>query len=126
MYGKTFKSIEEHAVGRRPLPPFGRLYREQPPSNGVWIACGPNAWDFTKLKPFPVLVLPDECDPADFQWPVADQDVLLIEIGTYDTERVERIAQVLLESGARLVYPIRTANFRETRAFWRSEEDAAA
>ena len=71
-------------------------------------------------------MLPDECDPADFQWPVAHQDVLLIEVGIYDTERVERIAQVLLESGARLVYPIRTANFSESRVFWRSENDAAA
>lgn len=111
---------------RKPLPPYGRQYIEQPLSSGVWIACGPDAWDFTKLKPFPVMVLADECDPADFQWPVAHQDVLLIEIGTYDTERVERIVQVLLESGARLVYPIRTSNFSENRVFWRSEEDAAA
>jgi len=113
-------------VNKKPLPPYGKYFVGRPPSCGVWIACGPNAWDFTKLKPFPVLVLPDECDPADFRWPVADQDVLLIEVGTYDTERVERIAQVLLESGARLVYPIRTANFFENRVFWRSEKDAAA
>ena len=110
----------------KPLPPYGRQYLDQRPSNGPWIACGPGAWEFTRLKPFPVIVLPDGDDPADYRWPVIDQDVLLIEVGIYDTERIERIAQVLLESGARMVYPIRTANIGEGTVFWRSEADVAA
>jgi hypothetical protein len=72
------------------------------------------------------MVLPENTDPVDFRWPVADQDVLLVEVGTYDTGKLERIAQVLLESGASMVLPIRTQDFNYRRIFWRSEEDAAA
>jgi hypothetical protein len=72
------------------------------------------------------MVLPENTDPVDFRWPVADQDVLLVEVGTYDTGKLERIAQVLLESGARMVLPIRTENFDDRTFYWRSEKDAAA
>lgn len=109
----------------RPLPPYGRKYLSENPANGPWIACGRGAWDYATLKPFPIMVLPDGEDPAAYRWPVFDQDVLLIEVGIYDTEQLERIAQVLLESGARMVFPIRTANFSEMRVWWRSKKDAA-
>jgi hypothetical protein len=108
------------------LPPYGRRYLRERPANGAWIACGPGAWDFTQLKPFPVMVLPEQSDPVAFRWPVIDQDVLLVEAGTYDTGRLQRIAQVLLESGARMVLPIRTEDFEERTVYWRSERDAAA
>ena len=58
--------------------------------------------------------------------PDAPKDVLLLEVGIYDTKRLERIAQVLLESGARMVFPIRTENFHDTRVWWRNKIDAVA
>ena len=108
------------------LPPYGKRFLAEKPCSGPWIAQGPGAWDFAKLKPFSVMVLPEGDDPVNYRYPVASQDVMLVEVATYDTERLERTAQVLLESGARMVYAIRTEKFSDGRVFWRSKQDVAA
>jgi hypothetical protein len=104
---------------RKQFPPNGRRLLTHRNSAGVWVAFGPGAWRFASAKPFPVLVLPHDSEPECFKWPVRDEDVLVVEVGTYDTVRLERLAQVLLESGANLVQSVRTANYRDNRAFWR-------
>ena len=85
---------------------------------------GSSAWDFAQRKAVPVMVLPNGTDPADFHWPVKNQAVLLFEIGSSDRNRLERTAQVLLESGPPTVFPIREADLNDNTVYWRSEQNA--
>ena len=93
----------------RPLPPNGRRYLDSSRIPGPWVAIGPGAWDFSRRKPFPVMVLPPDKDPFAFAWPVAGVSVLLVEWGAFDTKRLELTALALLEVGAELVHTIREA-----------------
>ena len=96
-----------------PLPPYGRQFVDVIPSSGIRVWIGPSAWDRAKRCGYPAMVLPDETDPAEYRWPVESEGVLVFEHGVYDTDRLERVAQVLLENGAQMVYPIRTGHFGE-------------
>lgn len=111
-------------TNRLPLPPYGRRYLDERPCCGPWIAMGSKAWDLARRKAVPVMVLPEDKDPANFRWPVRNQAVLLFEIGSSDRIRLERMVQVLLESGAKMVVPIREAELDDNTVYWRSERDA--
>ncbi|MBL8226387.1 MAG: hypothetical protein JNM50_13770 [Chromatiales bacterium] len=60
------------------------------------------------------MVLPEGADPLAFHWPVKDLPVLLIEVGTFDTARLERLAYALLRDGAAFVRPLREALLAKT------------
>lgn len=94
---------------RRPLPPYGRQYLDQRPSSGVWIACGPGAWDFTKRKPFPVMVLPQNSQPTDFRWPAHPGGAVIFECGELNDDRLRSMAAELIYSGSPFVVAIREA-----------------
>ena len=82
------------------LPPYGKQYLDRKPSAGIWVAIGPGAWDFAKKKSFPVMVLPEEKHPSDFEWPTNYGPVLIIECGPFNDERLEEMAFELLKVGA--------------------------
>jgi hypothetical protein len=96
-------------MSQKPLPPNGRRYLDSSRFPCPWVAIGPGAWDFSRLKPFPVMVLPPDKDPFGFTWPVAGVSVLLVEWGGFDTHRLELTALALLDAGAELVHTIREA-----------------
>ena len=91
------------------LPPYGRQYLEQVPSAGIWVAIGPGAWRFAKTRSFPVMVLPEDNDPGDYEWPSNKQPALIHERGEYNDERLQAMAKALLLAGAPSVVAIREA-----------------
>jgi len=82
------------------LPPYGKQYLEELPSAGIWVAIGPGAWRFAKTRSFPVMVLPEDHEPSDYEWPANGQPVLIHERGQFDDERLQAMAKALLLAGA--------------------------
>ncbi len=91
------------------LPPYGKQYLEQLPSAGIWVAIGPGAWGFAKPRSFPVMVLPEDREPSDFDWPSNGQPALIHERGAFNDERLDAMAKALLLAGAPTVVAIREA-----------------
>ena len=91
------------------LPPYGQQYLEQRPSAGIWVAIGPGAWRFAKVRTFPVMVLPEDKDPEDFNWPSDGQPALIHERGDFNDDRLYAMAKALLLAGASSVVAIREA-----------------
>ncbi len=89
------------------LPPYGKQYLEQLPSAGIWVAIGPGAWGFAKVRSFPVMVLPEDHEPSDYEWPSNGQPVLIHERGVFDDERLHNMAREMLLAGAPSVVAIR-------------------
>ena len=90
------------------LPPFGKQFLPVPPS-GVRVVIGPSAWDFQARHHAPIMVLPDDADPADFGWPSDGKPALIHERGTFDDNRLQAMAEALLRAGASSVVAIREA-----------------
>ena len=109
------------------LPPNGQLFRPVPRS-GVRVAFGPGAWDFVKTQTQPTMVLPDDANPDDFQWPSDGRPALIHERGDYNDERLDSLAHALLKAGASSVVAIREAllNEYDPRMFYDKEVIRAA
>ena len=90
------------------LPPFGKSFQPVPRS-GVRVAIGPTAWDFAKTHWHPIMVLPIECGPSDFRWPVDGRPALIHERGQFDDLTLEAMALALLIAGSPSVVAIREA-----------------
>ena len=105
------------------LPPNGRKFLANPGHACAWIVLGPGGWRFTRRKPWPVMLLEEGVDPTAYRWPVSGYEVFLVEVGCYDTARLERLAQVLLESGATMCYPLRTEHFGQGLIYYASASD---
>lgn len=107
-------------MSRRRLPPFACRLKLRGPAtrDQIVVAIGPWAWNYAKADALNrALVLPEDRDPFDFRWPVAGIDVLLLELGVFDTDRLERTALALLCHGAACVRAIRSGLFRDRREF---------
>ena len=93
------------------LPPFGKQFQPVPPS-GVRVAIGPGAWDcqkeYQKYRA-PIMVLPDDANPDDFQWPSDGGPALILERGEYNDIQLRSMAEALLRAGALSVVAIREA-----------------
>ena len=87
------------------LPPYGKLFQPVPGS-GIRVAFGPGAWDFVKTQP-PTMVLPDDANPDEFQWPSDGKPALIHERGDANNERLKELATALLTAGASSVVAIR-------------------
>lgn len=108
------------------LPPFGKQFIPVPTS-GVRVALGPTAWDFQKHHSSAVMVLPDDDHPDSYRWPSDGRPALIFERGTYDDERLEALATVLLCAGAPSVVAIREALLSgDPRLFFDAEVANAA
>ena len=111
------------------LPPYGKQYLEQRPSAGIWVAIGPGAWRFAKVRTFPVMVLPEDHEPSDYEWPSDGQPALIHERGGCNDERLQAMAKALLLAGAPSVVAIREGLLTEDdpRVFFDSvAKDVAA
>ena len=116
-------------MNRRRLPPFGKQYLAQKPSAGMWIAIGPGGWSFAKSRSFPVLVLPEDAEPSDFEWPTDGGPALVHERGQFDDDRLRSIAEALLRTGVSSVVAIREAlldDDYDPRVFFDAEVKRAA
>jgi len=109
------------------LPPFGKQFQPVPPS-GVRVCLGPTAWDFQEKHHCPILVLPDDADPADFEWPSDGKPALIHERGAYNDDRLRSMAKALLRAGASSVVAIREAllDDYDPRKFFDAEVNRAA
>ncbi len=103
------------------LPPYGKLFQSVPRS-GVRVALGPGAWEFAKTQP-PTMVLPDDANPDDFQWPSDGKPALIHERGDFNDDRLDSLAHALLKAGASSVIAIREALLDEydPRVFYDAE-----
>ncbi len=104
------------------LPPFGKQFKTSQKS-GIRVAIGPGAWDFQKKHHVPIMVLPDDTNPDDFNWPSDGKSALIHERGTYDDNRLRAMAEALLIAGASSVVAIREAllNDSDPRKFFDAE-----
>ncbi|MCH7503326.1 MAG: hypothetical protein IIA10_08225 [Proteobacteria bacterium] len=104
------------------LPPFGKQFQPVP-SSGVRVAIGPGAWNLQKKHHVPIIVLPDDANPEDFEWPSDSKPALIHERGTYDDSRLGAVAEALLRAGASSVVAIREAllNEDDPRVFYDAE-----
>jgi hypothetical protein len=111
----------------RPLPPFGKQFRPVP-GGGVRVATGPGAWDFAKKHGHPIMVLPENTEASDFDWPSDGNPALIHERGAYNDERLDLLAHALLMAGASSVVAIREALFDDydPRVFYDKEVVRAA
>ena len=90
------------------LPPFGKQFQPVP-CNGVQVAIGPDAWRFQKGHGSPIMVLPDDANPEDFEWPEDRRPALIHERGDYNDGRLAAMAKALIDAGASSVVAIREA-----------------
>lgn len=102
----------------RPLPPYGAAWQALRRSAAYLgqpcrVAIGPGAWTLATHSRIPIMVLPAQSDPFAFAWPVRGEAVLLVELGIFDTDAMERLAVALLDAGAQIVIPIRDALLAE-------------
>ena len=69
------------------------------------------------------MVLPDDANPDDFQWPSDGKPALIHERGDYNDERLDSLAYALLKAGASSVVAIREALLNEfdPRVFFDTE-----
>ncbi len=104
------------------LSPFGKQF-DPVPRSGVRVAVGPSAWDFVKTQRQPIMVLPDDANADDFQWPSDGKPALIYERGDYNDERLDSLAHALLKAGASSVVAIREALLDEydPRVFYDKE-----
>lgn len=103
-------SVQKPHTGRKPLPPFARQWLIAGSRYGPQVICGPGAWAFAehRRRCGGALVAPPGQDPLQFDWsPLKGRSVVLIEVGTFDTPALERLAYAILRDGAELVHPIR-------------------
>lgn len=94
-------------------PPYALQYLKAKPSAGIWVAIGPGAWHFAQARTFPVMVLPDESEPDDYDWPSNGQPALIFELGDCNDERLQAMAKALLLAGAPSAVAIREALLTE-------------
>ena len=114
-------------MNAKPLPPFGKQWRDSPPSAGLCVAYGPNAWNYSKAKPFPVLVLPSDQKPTDFRWPSHPGGAVIFERGDYNDDCLTALATELLSAGSPFVVAIREAlTGSDPRTFFYPEVESAA
>jgi len=98
------------------------------PKSGVRVAIGSGAWDFVKTQP-PTMVLPDDANADDFQWPSDGKPALIHERGEANNERLKALATELLLAGASSVVALRGSyiNKHDPRVFFDLEvADVAA
>ena len=69
------------------------------------------------------MVLPDDANPDDFQWPSDGKPALIHERGDYNDERLNSLAHALLKAGASSIVAIREAllNEYDPRVFYDAE-----
>lgn len=95
---------------RKPLPPYAKQWLNAGARYGPQVICGPGAWAFAEHRKrcgF-ALVAPPDRDPLEFDWSLLNgRAVVLIEVGGFDTEVVERTALALLIAGVPHVRTIR-------------------
>ena len=90
------------------LPPYGKQF-EPIPIGGVRVAIGSGAWKVQGKHAHPIMVLPEDAEPCDFRWPYDNRPALIFELGTYDDDRLQAMAEALLRAGASSVVAIREA-----------------
>lgn len=92
---------------KKPLPPFAKRWLADPPSAGVVVTLGPDAWPKSKARPHVCMVLPDECDPSELRWPTNRQPALILETGPPNDARLQCMAEALIRAGAPSVVALR-------------------
>lgn len=90
----------------RPLPPYGQRFLHARQSAGPWIAVGSEAWAFPMYKSFPVMVLPPDANPFDFDWPVRGQSVLVHQWGAARPDTLDRLMLALFQAGAEMIVAV--------------------
>ena len=110
-----------------PLPPFGKQFQPVP-RDGVRVAIGPGAWDFQEKHSSPIMVLPDDADPCDFEWPSDGEPALIHERGSCNDSQLYAMAEALLRAGASSVVALRRAllNTGDVRVYFDVEVARAA
>ncbi len=113
---------------KKPLPPFAKRWLADPPSAGVVVALGPDAWAKAKARAHTCLVLPEKSGPSEFHWPSNDQPALILETGPPNDARLQRMAEALIRAGAPTVVALRDCVMdSDPRVFFEvGESDVAA
>lgn len=91
------------------IPPFSKPLKEllqsgQLPANNIYVYIGINSWEKGTLSSIPrptrTLVLPPNRKAIDYEWPVKDCDILLIETSLITDVYREDVVYVLFKYDA--------------------------
>ena len=86
------------------LPPYARGLHPDAPE--IWVYFGADAWPAAKYRAarkLPVLLLPPDRQPEQFRWPVAGKEVLMIQQGDFEVQKIPAFANLLFGYGAAVV-----------------------
>jgi hypothetical protein len=86
------------------LPPFAK--QMNPDAREVWLYFGGDPWPAAKCRAarkLPVLLLPPDQNPEAFRWPVAGKQVLMIQQGGIEIQKIPAFASLLFSYGASVV-----------------------
>jgi len=92
------------AAVKMKLPPFAKQLN--PGAREIWIYCGSNPWraaKFRSARKLPVLLLPPDKQPDQFRWPVSGKEVLMIQQGDFEVQKIPAFANLLFGYGAAVV-----------------------
>jgi hypothetical protein len=97
------------------LPPFAKLAGKHPSSKELRIYVGSNyqLWDVTRLRNAyaPAVLLPPGDDFRAYRWPVNGREVLMLQVGDFQTEAIHSFACDLLRAGAVIVRVLHSEGF---------------
>lgn len=92
------------------LPPYSHVLLEKISNknlskNDIFLFVGHRAWQSAKAFSLSqtVLLLPPGESPYEYQWPVINRPVLLINTGNVSEHLIKQTAHALLSSGAEIV-----------------------
>ena len=98
---------------RQPLPPFGKQWLRKPPSAGLVVAIGPDAWDTAQARSYTCVALPEDRDPSEYRWPTNHKAALILESGPGDDVLLHHTAIELLRVGAPVVVALRECHLHD-------------
>lgn len=105
------------------LPPFGKQWLAEPPSAGLVVAFGADAWGFARSRAFPCLVLPDDEPASTFDWRaftgIKSGPALIHECGAGNEGLLDELARELMRAGAPTIVAIRHSRLHtDSRVFY--------
>ncbi len=87
-------------MNHRQLPPFAKDFACHRHRGGTPVVfAGPRAWDWARHDQRRKLVMPPDRSPADFRWPVAGLEIVVLDTGAND-DLLMHLAHALLLAGA--------------------------
>lgn len=81
-------------------PPFANDLRVPKSNPTIYILAGRDKWERAQKRKGSCLLLPDDIDPEDLEWPVKGCGVILLDNGPMDEATAQRLGLAVKRDGA--------------------------